>query len=55
MNEYVGNVYSNEKEIMQPRACIINLCGGDSSSSCTGNFCSVNQQDKCFFLSCSSN
>lgn len=57
MNDYIGNVYEKEKEneVVLPRICIINTCGGDSSSSCTGNFCNMNSDNGCFFLSCSYN
>ena len=54
MNDYIGNIYKKEEQEIQPRICLINTCGSDSSSSCTGNFCTVNEQDGCFWLTCSS-
>ena len=50
MNDYIGNIYKKEEQEIQPRICLINTCGSDSSSSCTGNFCTVNEHDGCFWL-----
>lgn len=47
MNKYIGNIYKQykEEEVIQPKICLVNLCGSDSSSSCTGNFCKMNNDD----------
>lgn len=56
MNQYMGNAYGDtikeEKAIGTYGACIVNLCFGDVSSSCTGNFCGTNEHSGCFWFAC---
>lgn len=56
MNKHIGNLYKDVKPGNQDSAlgsCIVNACFGDTSLSCTGNFCADNAYSGCVWFFCS--